>query len=82
MAMIRKRRNQKEIPTTTTSIFVTIFSFTLAGLSLDWRDKNIYWTSGASRGTINVISQITGTMFTLLSDLDHPRGIMLLPLEM
>ena len=51
------------------------------GLSLDWTDKNIYWTSGTSSGSIKVYSQQSNTDGTLVSSQINPKDIVVLPLD-
>ena len=54
--------------------FVLLF----AGLSLNWLDKTIYWTSASQ---ISLITQGGIRTSTLLSGLDKPRGLQILAIE-
>ncbi|KAK3581778.1 hypothetical protein CHS0354_017217 [Potamilus streckersoni] len=55
-------------------------SGTISGLGLDWIDQTIYWTE-ANTGVIAFVSRIKKISFTVLSGLDSPRNILILPFE-
>ena len=70
----------------TLSMYGSNFSFLhgiwfILGLSIDWRDKNIYWSSGILFGRISVVSQGGGNMYHLQTGLLHPRYLTVLALE-
>ena len=62
-------------------IYGTFCTLLYLGISLDWLDKTVYWSSGTSTGSIRFVSQTTGDDYTLVSDLDYPSGLKVLALE-
>ncbi|KAK3592176.1 hypothetical protein CHS0354_013640, partial [Potamilus streckersoni] len=55
-------------------------SGTISGLGLDWIDKIIYWTE-VDTGIISCVSINMGISFNILSGLNLPRNLLILPLE-
>ncbi|WAR22306.1 LRP4-like protein [Mya arenaria] len=67
------------------SIIVTLITATesITGLAVDWRDGNVYWCQGKSRGAgqIWVFSQTDSTSYKLVDNLDNVTSISIVPLQ-